>query len=399
MPFPSIPPHPLPLFLELRPSSHHVTTEKDRAFGQSASPLPLQARLLWARAGPLGEQERSSLDESLLWKLPGVGQGPLLVCPVLTLIYLSTQIPTLQDLDPGGFLPHQPVCPNVHKCFENVVLVVGTVSSEQSVSPNPGAVPESSTRGVDGHGGVGLGESPGAPKSPQAQPGNALLQGIATSFLVGNKTRNLGQDGNTRAFHTTTTSLQTTLRFPGIRLPWHEDLRFSSTQAFALLTLRLPGGLLKARPFGMATLSPTLRSPRRPRPLAQTRGSPKGLAHHPPPSEGRGPPERACRGSPGTSRLIRCPCHTQPSPGALEEAVTGTPQSRPPERREGTLAPPSSPSHAPPFALTSRGQTLLVHPWRWTGVGARDAFRTRPFLDPENPGGSRRESSSQAGSS
>lgn len=297
MPFRSIPPHPLPLFLELRPSSHHVTTEKDRAFGQSASPLPLQARLLWARAGPLGEQERSSLDESLLWKLPGVGQGPLLVCPVLTLIYQSTQIPTPRDLDPGGFLPHQPVCPNVHKCFGNVVLVVGTVSSEQSVSPNQGAVPESSTRGGDGHGGVGLGENPGAPKSPQAQPGNALLQGIATSFLVGNKTQNLGQDGNTRAFHTTTTSLQTTLRFPGIRLPWHEDLRFSSTQAFALLTLRLPGGLLKARPFRMATLSPTLRSPRRPRPLAQTRGSPEGLAHHPPPSEGRGPPERACRGS------------------------------------------------------------------------------------------------------
>ena len=128
------------------------------------------------------------MDESLLWKLPGVGQGPLLVCPVLTLIYLSTQIPTLHDLDPGGFLPHQPVCPNVHKCFENVVLVVGTVSSEQSVSPNQGAVPGSSTRVGAGHGRVELGENPRTPRSPQAQPGNALLQGIATSFLVGNKT-------------------------------------------------------------------------------------------------------------------------------------------------------------------------------------------------------------------
>ena len=158
--------------------------------------------------------------------------------------------------------------------------------------------------------------------------------------------------GTRQPFHTTTTSLQTTLGFPGVQLPWHEDLRFSSAQAFALLTLRLPGGLLKARPFRMATLlhsptlSPTLRSPRRPRPSAQIRGSPKGLAHHPPPSEGRGPPERACRGSPGTSRLNRCPCHTQLSPGAQEEAVTGTPQSRP-LAREGTPAPPSTPQPCP----------------------------------------------------
>ena len=234
---------------------------------------------------------------------PGVGQGTLLLCPVLTLICLSTQIPTLRDLDPGGFLPHQPVCPNVHKCFGNRVLAARTLSPEQSVSPNQGAVPGSSTRAGAGHGRVGLGENPRTPRSPQAQPGNALLQGIATSFLVGNKTRNLGQDGNTRALPHTTTSLQTTLRFPGVQLPWHEDLRFSSAQAFALLTLRLPGGLLKARPFRMATLlhsptlSPTLRSPRRPRPSAQIRGSPKGLAHHPPPSEGRGLREGVSRGS------------------------------------------------------------------------------------------------------
>ena len=58
-----------------------------------------------------------------------------------------------------------------------------------------------------------------------------------------------------------------------------------------------------ARPFRRATLlhsptlSPTLRAPRRPRPSAQSRGSPKSLAHHPPPSEGRCPPERASRGS------------------------------------------------------------------------------------------------------
>ena len=130
---------------------------------------------------------------------PGVCQGPLLLCPVLTLICLSTQIPTLRDLDPGGFLPHQPVCPNVHKCFGNRVLAARTLSPEQNVSPNQGAVPGSSTRAGAGHGRVGLGENPRTPRSPQAQPGNALLQGIATSFLVGNKTRNLGQDGNTRA--------------------------------------------------------------------------------------------------------------------------------------------------------------------------------------------------------
>lgn len=224
---------------------------------------------------------------------PGSVQGPLLVCPVLTLIYLSTQIPTLRDLDPGELLPHQPVCPNVHKCFENVVLVVGTVSSEQSVSPNQGAVPESSTRGVDGHGGVGLGENLGAPKSHDTAWEMLFCRGIASSFLVGNKTRNQGQDGNTRAFHTTTTSLQTTLRFPGIRLPWHEDLRFSSTQAFALPDPAPPWGAPQGQAFRNGHAQPHTPLPRRPRPIAQTRGSPKGLAHHIRPHTRRTRPARA----------------------------------------------------------------------------------------------------------
>ena len=101
---------------------------------------------------------------------PGVGQGPLLLCPVLTPICLSTQIPTLWDLDPGGFSPHQPVCLNVHKCFGNSVLAAETLSPEQSVSPNQGAVPESSARGGAGHGGAGAG---GKPTDPKVSSGTA----------------------------------------------------------------------------------------------------------------------------------------------------------------------------------------------------------------------------------
>ena len=88
--------------------------------------------------------------------------------------------------------------------------------------------------------GSGAGENPQTPRSPQAKPGNmVLLQGIFTSFRVGNKKGNLGQDGNMRALPHLQPPLQTTHHIPGAQLPWHKDLRVYSTQSFALLTLRL----------------------------------------------------------------------------------------------------------------------------------------------------------------
>ena len=251
---------------------------------------------------------------------------------------------------------------------------------------------------------LGLGENPPTPRSPQAQPGNALLQGIATSFLVGNKTRSRtgwGQESPSA----TSSYLQTTLRFPGVRLPWHEDLRFSPAQASALLTLRLPGELLTA-PSPRPGLS---EGPRccTPPPSAPHSAPPGGPAPQPSP-EGRPRvshtirphPKDAARPSaplagPGASRLNRCPCLTQLSAGAQAEAATGTPQSRPPERPEGTPAPPSTPQPCPAAHTDVAGlaadtaSSSVVMDWCW-GEGR---LQDETFPDPENPGDSHRESS------
>lgn len=99
-------PSPLPsplLPFQLRPSSHHVTTEKDRTSGPPASPLPLQA---WATLRPgmaLSGCKNGSEDGSMVWKLPE-GLGPLLVGQVPAAMCQCTQISTLWIFTGGFFL-------------------------------------------------------------------------------------------------------------------------------------------------------------------------------------------------------------------------------------------------------------------------------------------------------
>ena len=124
------------------------------------------------------------MEESLVWKLSSQGTwGHYWFGQFHSNLSVHPDPNTLEAF------PHQPFCPNIHKCFGTSVRVTGPLDQKgkfQLIRLTPIEFNQRS-----GNGGEGLGK----PANPKVFSGKARkygsFAGIFTSSRVGNETQNL----------------------------------------------------------------------------------------------------------------------------------------------------------------------------------------------------------------